>query len=77
MKETAQKSMRKVKACSAAEIQIRTALLHRNLTVSIIADRLQVSHAMISQLISGKRRSQRLENKLANLIGIPRKSLWT
>lgn len=61
----------------SAEIHRRTAMLHRGVTVSAVARRLRLSHSFVSMVVSGKRRSRRVENSIASLVGIARGRLWT
>jgi transcriptional regulator with XRE-family HTH domain len=51
--------------------EIKIALIERDVTMQSIADRMEVDGSHVSQIISGKRRSVRVEKAIANAIGRP------
>lgn len=63
-------------AAKHRQIIIKQHLLLCGLRPSAIATRLHCSRAMISQVVAGTRRSRRIEARIAQLIGIPRRDLW-
>ena len=59
------------------EITLRTLMMHRQITVSELAQRLNRSQGFISQVISGQRRSRVVEAGISKILGIARSSIWT
>lgn len=76
MQHMTKKSTRKKRPVSPQEIHLRTLLLQRGLSVTELAARLRVSHAFVSMLISGKRRSREVENRICRILGLPRGAIW-
>ena len=56
---------------------VKHALLMRGLNQNALAAKANCSASLISHLISGKRRSEKTENKIAQILGIPRSAIWT
>ncbi len=56
--------------------QIRFLLKIHDKTQRDVARHLGVSEAAVSQVINGKRRSQRIEKALARILGVSRKVLF-
>lgn len=50
--------------------RIRAALAAREMSQADLASELRVSPAMVSQIITGKKRSARLEHALASMLGL-------
>jgi len=77
MQNTAQQVKRKKRAMQPGEITLRTLMMHRQITVSELAQRLNRSQGFISQVISGQRRSRVVEAGISKILGIARSSIWT
>jgi predicted transcriptional regulator len=51
-------------------------MLCRNQTVSGLAKKIGVTPATVSMVISGRTTSKRVQNRLSQLLGVERASLW-
>lgn len=55
---------------------LKTLFVYRGTTARQLARQLGISDSMLSQLISGKRRSPATESRLCSMLGIAREKLW-
>lgn len=55
---------------------LKSLMVYRGTTARELARQLHVSDSMLSQLISGKRRSPTTESRLCSMLGIAREKLW-
>jgi transcriptional regulator with XRE-family HTH domain len=60
----------------ARKTAIKIMLMQRGLTQAALARRLTCSRATVSLVIAGRRRSARVENAIAQHLGMPRRDLW-
>ena len=56
--------------------KIKSMLVERGIYQSDIARDLNVSGALVSKVVSGKDRSRRVQEKIANVLGLPYEKLW-
>lgn len=57
-------------------VLIKTALMQRHLTTKDMAKRLRCTAPMLSMVISGRKRSRRIEMHLCRALGFVRSQLW-
>lgn len=60
----------------SSKLFIKTLLLYRGIRARDLARQLKISDSMLSMLIAGKRRSPKIEARIAGRLGVPRKTLW-
>jgi lambda repressor-like predicted transcriptional regulator len=56
--------------------QIKAALRMQGVTPTALAEKLGVSNASVSQVISGRAESARIKAGIAAIVGLPVSSLW-
>jgi transcriptional regulator with XRE-family HTH domain len=61
---------------NARTTMVKILLLQRGCTQADIARGLPCSRAFVSQVISGARRSARVEGRIAQHLGMPKEALW-
>lgn len=61
---------------SAASVHIRVLMLHRNVKVGKIAKGLHVSHSLVSQTITGRKRNRRVRAAISSHLGVAQETLW-
>ena len=60
----------------ARELRIRTLLLNRGIKLVTIADRLSVSQPFVTMIVQGSRRSRRVEQGIARMLGVKREDIF-
>jgi lambda repressor-like predicted transcriptional regulator len=56
--------------------EVKAALRMKGVTLTALADELGLSRSMVTQVIHGYARSQRVENRIAEIIGKPVSAIW-
>jgi lambda repressor-like predicted transcriptional regulator len=56
--------------------QIKAAMRMKGVTPTALADELGVSNASVSQVISGRATSARIQARIAQIVGQPVEALW-
>lgn len=59
-----------------AALERKALLVRRGIQQQAIARKLRVSRVAVSHVVSGHRRSKRIENHIARLLAMPRAVLW-
>ena len=57
--------------------QIKAMLRMKGITLTALADELRLSRSMVSQVVCGYSRSQRVQERIAQIIGRPARAIWT
>ncbi|WP_046019811.1 helix-turn-helix domain-containing protein [Marinomonas sp. S3726] len=56
--------------------EIKAAMRMNGVTAAMLADELKVSQSSISHVINKRSRSERIENRIAELVGLPRDKIF-
>ena len=56
--------------------QIKICFIKKGKTQSSIAYELGVSHTSVSNVVKGKAKSDRIQQKIAEFLGIPKEKIW-